>query len=51
MAVEKSLSQIPGIQSYSVSLEQGEAIIAGNPDPKIVVDQINKLGYQAAVAE
>ena len=51
MAVEKALAQVKGIESFAVNLEKGEAIIAGDPDPNIVVSEINKLGYQAEPAE
>jgi len=50
MAVENALSKIQGVESFSVSLKNGEALIVGNPDPNIVIDEINKLGYQAAPA-
>jgi copper chaperone len=51
MAVEKTLSNIEGIDSFSVDLEKGEALLTGNPDLKIVIDEINKLGYRATIAE
>ncbi len=51
MAVEKALAKINGVQSLTVDLAKGEADITGNPDQKTVIDAINKLGYQAALAE
>ncbi len=51
MTVEKTLSKIKGIESFSVDLVIGEAIISGNPDQNLVVDEINKLGYRATLAE
>jgi len=51
MAVEKALSKVPGVTSYSVDLDKGEALVSGNPDTKSVVDAINKLGYQATLVE
>jgi len=51
MAVEKALAQINGVQSFTVDLEKGEAHITGNPDQKMVIDAIHKLGYQAALAK
>lgn len=51
MTVEKTLSKIKGIESFSVDLVKGEAIISGNPDQNLVIDEINKLGYRAVLAE
>ncbi len=51
MSVEKALSQIKDVRSFTVDLEKGEVQITGNPNPKIIIDAINKLGYQAALAE
>jgi copper chaperone len=51
MAVEKALAKISGVKSYSVDLEKGEASITGNPDQKLVIDAINKLGYKATLAD
>jgi len=50
-AVEKVLSKVDGIKSYTVDLETGEAVIEGNPDQKVVIDEINKLGYRATLAK
>ena len=47
MSVERTLSQIEGINSFSVSLEKGEAEISGNPDINEVISEINNLGYTA----
>jgi copper chaperone len=51
MAVENALSKISGIKSYNVDLKKGEANIIGNPDQKIVIEAINKLGYKATLVE
>ncbi|UCE08893.1 MAG: heavy-metal-associated domain-containing protein [bacterium] len=51
MAVENTLSNIQGIESFSVNLEKGEAEIIGNPDQSLIVDEINKLGYKTTLAE
>jgi len=50
MRIEKTLSQIEGIDSASVSLEEGKAEISGNPDVNVVIEKINKLGYTANLA-
>ncbi len=51
MAVEKALSKVPGITSYSVDLDKGQALVSGNPEAKSVVDAIHKVGYQAKLIE
>jgi len=51
MAVEKALARIKGITSYTVNLDQGDAMIEGNPDPEFIIAEINKLGYRATLAE
>jgi copper chaperone len=51
MAVEKALAKINSVQSFTVDLEKGEANIEGNPDQKLVINSIAKLGYQATLAE
>lgn len=51
MAVEQALEKISGIKSFAVDLEKGEAQITGDPEPKQVVDSINKLGYTATLIE
>lgn len=51
MAVEKALAKIVGVTSFAVDLEKGEAQITGNPNPKMVIDAINKLGYQASLMD
>jgi len=47
MSVEKVLSRISGIDSFSVSLEKGEAEISGDPNIDLIITEINKLGYYA----
>ena len=51
MAIEKTFSKISGIKTYEVDLEKGEANITGNPDMNLVINEINKLGYKATLAE
>ena len=51
MTVEKILSKIEAVKSFEVNLEQGEAVIIGNTDPKLVIEEINKAGYRATLAE
>ncbi len=52
MAVTKALERTPGIERVvEVSLERGEAIVEGRPDPRAVVAAIEEEGYQAEVVE
>lgn len=51
MAVEKALSKVPGVKSYSVDLDQGEAQVSGNPEIQSIIDAINKIGYRATSIE
>jgi copper chaperone CopZ len=51
MRIEKVLSQIAGISSFTVSLEEGKADISGNPDVNQIIEKINKLGYNASLGE
>jgi copper chaperone len=51
MAVEKALAKINDVKSYTVDLDNGEAIISGNPDRNLVIKEINKLGYKASLLE
>ncbi|MDZ7401143.1 MAG: heavy-metal-associated domain-containing protein [candidate division KSB1 bacterium] len=51
MAVEKALSKVPGVKSYSVDLDKGEAQVSGNPEAQSVIDAIDKIGYRAKLIE
>ncbi len=51
MAVEKTLAKINGVQAFTVDLEKGEALITGNPNPQMIIDAIDKLGYRAELAD
>ena len=51
MVVEKVLSKVNNIKSFTVNLEKGEAIITGNPVRQVVIDEINKIGYKARFVE
>ncbi len=52
MAVRKALEATPGVERVvEVSLERGEAIVEGRPDPEAVVAAIKREGYRAEVVE
>ena len=49
--VEDVLSKLPGVrQVREVSLERGEALIAGEPDVAAVIAALRAEGYEARVA-
>ena len=52
--IEGNISQKPGVSSISVSLSEKRAIVAYNPtltDPETIADQIDDMGFDAAVAK
>jgi copper chaperone CopZ len=49
MRIEKVLAQMARITSFTVSLEEGKADISGNPDVNLIIEKINKLGYNASL--
>jgi len=52
MAVKKALERTPGVERVvEVSLERGEAIVEGQPDPRAVAAAIEEEGYRAEVVE
>ncbi len=52
MAVRKALERTPGVERVvEVSLDRGEALVEGRPDPAAVVAAIEEEGYRAEVVE
>jgi copper chaperone len=51
MRVEKTLASIPGIESFQVNLETGEAEISGKVDLEVVLREINQTGYRASLTK
>lgn len=50
-AVNQALAQVPGVERVvEVSLERGEAVLDGAPDPAQVIAAIEDEGYRAQVA-
>lgn len=47
MRVEKALAAVPGMESFQVSLESGEAEVTGQVDLDAVLIAINATGYRA----
>lgn len=50
-AVRKALSQVPGVEQVTeVSLDRGEAVVAGHPDVAALLDAVKEEGYEARPA-
>ncbi len=50
MAVTKALEKVPGVEKVvEVSLERGEALVEGNPEPDRLVAAVEEEGYRAQV--
>jgi copper chaperone len=50
-AVTEALGQVQGVDTVvEVSLEQGEAVVSGNPDAAALIAAVAEAGYQAQVA-
>ena len=50
-AVTEALGQVQGVDTViEVSLEQGEAVVSGNPDAAALIDAVAEAGYEARVA-
>ncbi|MBD3288839.1 heavy-metal-associated domain-containing protein [candidate division KSB1 bacterium] len=47
MVVEKAVSEIEGVESYDVNLEDGMVEIVGEANMDDVVSAIHKVGYRA----
>lgn len=48
-AVTKALENIPGVDKADVSLEKGEAVVAGDADSQAMVAAVKEEGYGAEV--
>lgn len=46
-AVTKTLQAVPGVDTVSVSLAGGRALVEGAADPQALVQAIKKEGYEA----
>ena len=48
--VQKALSGVPGVSgTVEVSLEQGQALVAGSPDPQALIAAVEAEGYDAVL--
>jgi copper chaperone len=50
-AVTEALGQVEGVDKViEVSLEQGEAVVSGNPEAAALISAVAEAGYEARVA-
>ena len=50
-AVTEALGQVQGVDKViEVSLEQGQAVVSGNPDAAALISAVAEAGYEARVA-
>ena len=50
-AVESSLSAIAGVESVTVDLDSGSAIVEGTADIQALISAAEQEGYEARVAD
>lgn len=48
-AVEKAIQEVLGVEGVDVSLDEGFAVVRGNPDPEELVEAVKEAGYAAKV--
>ena len=48
-AVTAALEKVLGVEGVEVSLERGEAIVEGRPDPAALLAAVESEGYSAEV--
>lgn len=50
-AVREALSEVPGVETVeAVSLDRGEAVIAGAPETEALLAAVREEGYEGRVA-
>lgn len=48
-AVEQALQDVLGVEGVDVSLDEGFAVVRGNPNPEELVEAVKEAGYAAKV--
>lgn len=48
-AVEQALQDVFGVEDVDVSLDEGFAVVRGNPNPEELVEAVKEAGYAAKV--
>ena len=49
-SVEKALHEVPGVEKVSVTLSPQQAIVEGEVEAQTLIDAIDEIGFQAAIA-
>lgn len=48
-AVEQAIKDVTGVEGVDVSLDEGVAVVRGNPSPDELVEAVREAGYEAKV--
>jgi copper chaperone len=48
-AVTKALTGVPGVEAAQVSLERGQAVIAGEAEGRALIEAVRQEGYDAVL--
>ncbi|MCQ1856598.1 heavy-metal-associated domain-containing protein [Haemophilus sputorum] len=49
-SVEKALHEVPGVEKVSVTLSPQQAIVEGEVEAQTLIDAIDEIGFEAAIA-
>ena len=49
-SVEKALHEVPGVEKVSVILSPQQAIVEGEVEAQTLIDAIDEIGFEAAIA-
>ena len=49
-SVEKALHEVPGVEKVSVILSPQQAIVEGAVEAQTLIDAIDEIGFEAAIA-
>ncbi|RDF09619.1 heavy-metal-associated domain-containing protein [Haemophilus sputorum] len=49
-SVEKALHEVPGVEKVTVTLSPQQAIVEGEVEAQTLIDAIDEIGFEAAIA-
>ena len=49
-SVEKALHEVPGVEKVSVTRSPQQAIVEGEVEAQTLIDAIDEIGFEAAIA-
>ena len=49
-SVEKALHEVPGVEKVNVTLSPQQAIVEGEVEAQTLIDAIDEIGFEAAIA-